>query len=132
MSTITLGCKVLTFEMKGSGLYRKILKNARFLKDPLSVTDLQVELMTEESGREIRVSQFFKRTFRDGDFYESLGKLDVTNEQAQNVLSQIQEDLSFLVAHSFFDYNLKLKIIYKPCGRLHLMKSQTSEKTFEL
>lgn len=47
------------------------------------MTEQQVELMTDEEGmREPRVNRFFKRCFKDADFYESLGKLDVTNEQA--------------------------------------------------
>ena len=71
---------MLTFEIKGSGLHRQTIKNARYLKDPLGVTEQQVELMTDEEGlREPRVSRFFKRCFKDADFYESLGKLDVTN-----------------------------------------------------
>ena len=48
------------------------------------------------------------------------------------MLSQIQEDLSFLVAHNFYDYNLKLKVIYKPTGRLHVLRSPTSERSYEL
>ena len=70
LSSISPDCRLLTFEIKGSGLNRQTLKYARYLKDPLRVTEHQIELMIEDDRpQETKISQFFKRTFKDADFY---------------------------------------------------------------
>lgn len=71
------------------------------------------------------------KILRENDFFMSLIKLDVSNEQAHTILSQFKQDLEFLVAHNFSRYFTRLKIIYKPFKKISLVHNLLSPQNSE-
>lgn len=89
--------KVYCFDLKGS------LHGRRTLENP-------IEIMNHEENYEFHKNLVLK----DIDFFQSFRKLDITADQSEKIMSQIEEDASFLSHNNFMDYSLLLYIVIKP------------------
>jgi len=89
--------KVYCFDLKGSVHGRRTLENP-------------VEILNFEENYNFHKNLILK----DIDFFQSFRKLDITTIQAERIISQIQEDSTFLSQHNFMDYSLLVYIVIKP------------------
>ncbi|CAI2376364.1 unnamed protein product [Moneuplotes crassus] len=96
--------KVYCFDLKGSLHGRRTLENPN-------------EILNFEENYEFHKDLVLK----DIDFFQSFRRLDITTDQAEKVMSQIEEDTKFLTDCNFMDYSLLLFIVIKPYEEIKSM-----------
>lgn len=92
---------VFNFDIKGyvhGG--RKVLENPR---DILKLDMVQLEQQ-----------KFKDLTLKDQDFLQSFKKLDITQVQADRILSQLEQDVEVLSKNGFMDYSLFMIVVLRP------------------
>lgn len=125
------GRRILTFEFKGNQDYSQVLEDPRHLREPLDLTEPKIQSMmgsaSDHTALALNPAKFLSSTIlRENDFFLSLIKLDVSNEQAHTILSQLDQDLDFLVAHNLTTYFTRLKVVYKPFKKISLVENLLS------
>lgn len=53
-------------------------------------------------------------TLKDQDFLQSFKKLDITQSQAEKIISQLEQDVEVLTKNGFIDYSLFMIIVLRP------------------
>ena len=89
--------RMFTFDLKGSLHDRQVLSNP---KDIFSI--------------DADYDEYKDIVFKDIDFLRSFNKLDITNIQSSNILSQFHNDFSLLKNNNFMDYSILVYIIIRP------------------
>jgi len=89
--------RMFTFDLKGS------LNDRQVLSDPTDIFKLDADY---DDYKDI--------VFKDIDFMQSFKKLDITNLQAERIISQLKTDIELLHDNSFMDYSLLMHVIIRP------------------
>jgi hypothetical protein len=89
--------RMYSFDLKGS------LHDRQTLSNPLDIFEIDADY-----------DDYKDVIFKDFDFLQSFTKLDITNAQAERILSQLKNDVELLNENDFTDYSLIMHIIIRP------------------
>ena len=103
---------VFNFDIKGNlGQNRKILEN------PREILKLDVSILKQ---------QMYKNTsLKDQDFLQSFKKLEITQSQAERIISQLEQDVEVLTKTGFIDYSLFMIVVLRPFKHVDHFKPST-------
>ena len=103
---------VFNFDIKGNlGQNRKILEN------PREILKLDVSILKQ---------QMYKNTsLKDQDFLQSFKKLEITQSQAEKIISQLEQDVEVLNKNGFIDYSLFMIVVLRPFKHVEHFKPST-------
>ncbi len=92
---------VFNFDIKGNlhGV-RKTLEN------PREIMKLDVSILKQQMYKDA--------TLKDQDFLQSFKKLDITQVQAEKIISQLEQDVEVLAKSGFIDYSLLMIVVLRP------------------
>eukprot|EP00347_Sterkiella_histriomuscorum_P012367 403368858 len=97
------------FDIKGSVQGRKHLDNPR---DILNF------------GMVIHDKKKYKYKLKDQDFLQSFKQLDITQNQSERIIAQIESDVDLLSRYGFMDYSLFLVVVIKPIKQIDFVKQE--------
>lgn len=89
--------RMYTFDLKGS------LHDRQTLSNPLDIFEIDADY-----------DDYKDVVFKDFDFLQSFTKLDITNVQAERIMSQLKSDVELLNENDFTDYSMIMHIIIRP------------------
>ena len=89
--------RMFTFDLKGS------LHNRQVLSNPKDIFEIDANY---EDYKDL--------VFKDIDFIKSFTKLDITNIQADRIMSQLRSDVNLLRENNIMDYSILMYIIVRP------------------
>jgi hypothetical protein len=70
--------------------------------------------------------QMYKNTsLKDQDFLQSFKKLEITQSQAEKIISQLEQDVEVLNKNGFIDYSLFMIVVLRPFKHVEHFKPST-------
>ena len=69
--------------------------------------------------------KFKDTTMKDQDFLQSFKKLDITQVQAERIISQLEQDVEVLTKNGFIDYSLFMIVVLRPFKIVEHFKPST-------
>jgi hypothetical protein len=103
---------IFNFDIKGT-----LGQNRKILESPREILKLDVSILKQQ--------MYKNTTLKDQDFLQSFKKLEITQGQAEKIISQLEQDVEVLTKHGFIDYSLFMIVVLRPYKHVEHFKPST-------